>query len=884
MELSGYLAEIDSLKPGIDRTALLSAIRDIEGRFYADLRDGIASRYRRGAGVEVSRQLCEFKDAVVLKAVEWCGGIPEGISVVAVGGYGRGELCPYSDLDILVLHTEKARLEEFVHGFLYVLWDLNYNLGSSTRTIQNLIEHSREDVTFLTAVFEARYLAGDRDLYLRIETALQKVLAKTRLDFLRARIEDVHAMLRDSGIAVLMKEPSVKDNAGGLRSIHTMEWLNYAFRLKSGMRGLESLLGKNRYRRLYWANDFLLFIRNLLHFRAGRKEDHLYIDSQLAVSDAFGFHGTEERRMARLMRHFFDRSLEVLLLLLSVKEDFQMRFLKGVTDRARWERKNPQKDWLSVDGWLYVKEKTPRSVNGALALVLECARENLRASHSLIRYLQECIRFVNEDERTSQENFGLFRQILELENSYDALSTMKLSGFLYRYIPLFGKIRHRILYNPFHQYTVDQHSIEGVHALEKLFRNEFSSFERSKYLPFQEVADKYRDSLWILKLALLLHDTGKIYEGDHSKNGVELASRYLAGMPFYSTYKQVVLFLIRDHLMLSNLVRRTDISSMQVLQELRSELFLSPFPGEYMDFLFLMTYADVSATNPKHFTSYLSNMLSQVYRNVSALLMRELDENHMENLVESAAERIAAAENEPEARDFIRSMGAHYVLSSDDDTMVGDFRLVRSLGTEELRVQMQTFNDHFLVRIFIRDRTGLFSVLAGALALNGADVVRANIHTWKGIAMDAFTIGKIFGGEFTELGMKEELRLWGEDLEKLLRQFLDKPDALSERIAGLKQRSMPIPPAFLREGKADILKGEGFLYTIEISGTDRPALLYDVTRFLSARGFGIRDAIIDTTGWYIRDTFVTERADHPEEEWLEDCRRELEKLAGYSGE
>lgn len=855
MDITRFTRSIEAMGPNTERQALISGIQAVEKECYAYLFEENKRRWYPGKALEIAKHLCRMKDTVIQKALELSGGIPQGIAVIAVGGYGREELSPYSDIDIMILHTQKAPIEEFARVFLYFLWDLGYRLGNSTRTLANVNEHAREDDTFLTALFEARLIAGDGSLYQGLKPVLKKVLSSRKKSFLKARSAEIYALVQNAGSEVLVKEPDIKNSAGGLRSVHLMEWLNFAFHFEPRLQGLASVLPPIIYKKVRFSYDFLLYIRNLLHFMTGRHHDILNLEHHLTVADFFCLAGNEKDRIKKLMRKYYERSMDILLALLYFIEELELKNLKGIKNRAVLKGKQVDGKYFVIDGMFYIPDGLKTGPVEAFDAVLCCFSKGYRFTYSLLRYLKSCSRELNEESRHSKEVFEKFKRVLALPHSAEALNALKLSGFLYDYLRIFHRIRHLIVHNPFHQYTVDQHSLEAVKALEKLLNQDYEPLERGKYLPLLAIAEHYRQNIWILKLALLLHDIGKAYEGDHAKNGVEMVLEGMENFPIKGYVIDLIVFLIDSHLLLSSLVRRGDVNDQRLISDLTRQLIFTPFPLEYFEALYLLTFADIYATSPKNFKSYIADLLHRLYLNTSSHLLQKAGPEYYSDMINETKKALAAVEGLEGIGGYIDRMGQKYGLSSTPEEISEDFRIIRELKDGECRTKVKVYNDYFKVKFFTHDRHGLFAFLSGLLLLNGADIVRAEINTYQGIAIDQFTITRIFNIDFDDNQMKSELQYWTEDLEKYVRNYQNDPQGLDNKIKELRSRMQLPHPVFKRKTEVTFNQLSNGLCSIKVSAMDRPAFLYDLTRYLSERRIEILGAHIDTVGWYVSDIF-----------------------------
>lgn len=820
---------------------LVAAVRSREAECVQIL-EAASRRYSKGMGLSVCAEWTSWRDAVVLQAAKTAGGVPEGIALIAVGGYGRGELSIQSDIDILLLYREGAPIERFAKAFLYPLWDLGYRLGSSTRTLDNVASHARGDETFLTSVFQTRFLAGDGKLYEQLSVVVKRLVKGGKKVFLKSKLEEAGLMVENAAGAVLQKEPNLKNHAGGLRSVHWMEWLNFAFHGRAGLAGLEETLPAIQYKRLWFAYDWILFLRNRLHFRTGRHEDQLYLEHQLELTHCFSFPGDDEERVKRLLRHYYHYALGIEFSLLWMMEDLanlqRRNWLSGL--EIRWK---PNEKFRIRNGCFEVAVSASPDPLFALQLLQEFSRGNYRVSYSFMHYLERSAREIQEKERYSHELADALIQLLSLPDSSRALSIMGLSGFLSRLIPPFGRIRHLAILNPYHAYTVDQHSVAAVSELESLFRHETVDRQSLKYLPFLELASKYTDRLWVLKIAILLHDAGKSLPGDHLKNGVEIARAYLKKLPIYRAYKEAILFLIQNHLLLSNVSRRHDVKDSQILFECSRVFFFAPFPEEYLDYLGLLTFSDIAATAPGRFSGYHSELLNRVVKGCHEILSGQGGHQPL------AADGLCS-----EAKAFAEKIGSRYLSGHTMSEIERDYARIHS---GDLSIEVEVFNDTVRVRLYSGDESGLFARMCGVLMVNGADIIRADIHTYEDRALDEFWISAIFGSELSQFNSSNHLKEWEASLLRDFKKYREDPAALKQRVGGLRARIRPLPGLFYREPRLKFT--ETALGTrLELKAADRPALLYDVASLLSDLGLVIRSAWIDTQGWDVHDVFEVE--------------------------
>ncbi|OHD54137.1 MAG: hypothetical protein A2Y33_10520 [Spirochaetes bacterium GWF1_51_8] len=871
MSFRQIIDKLNGISLGQERSVFLQELKDADKTAQEALKSDNFGRWENGMGLRISADLTILRDTLLMKAMEYCGGLPKGLALLAVGGYGRGEMSPYSDVDILILHRDDNLPTEFINQFLYILWDIGLKLGNSVRSIKNVVSHSREDITLLTSLFESRLLSGDSKLVDEMYKAITNVLNGFREEYFKTKLEDIYNIYRKVGTTVLLKEPNLKENAGGLRSVHYAEWLNFAVSSKPGMDGLQSLLGGEKFAELKMSYDYILYLRNMLHFLNGRKEDNLLIDYHLPISQYLGFEGEDLERVTSFMRDYYDRAMKLFLLSWSVIDSLYAEFYSK-------KKKVIDEKYYTIQQELFVSDQVVPAPEEAFELVYLCASKRYRPSYTLISFLQKAGTKLTPEHRQSKLIFYRFIDILGLENSSEALNLMKISDFLYRYIPEFEKIRHYIIYNPFHKYTVDEHSVEAIRMLEELLTGKFSDIERGKVRALANLAADKKDALWIIKITLLLHDIGKAFPGDHCKNGVGVAEIVFREMPLANRYREIVFFLIENHLVLSEVSRRSDVYNLKTILDFSQRFILSAYPVEYLDFLFLLTYSDIVATNPNNYTGYFSSLLFHIFEKSRLVISGDMDEEQWSVMIRAKRANVSKAFPKGGIDKILETLGEEYLNRHTEEEIIEDLKTVTALKDGETRVSVRKYNEHLLVKIFSPDELGLFGRLAGILLLNGANIVKANIYTYDKAALDFFYVTEIFNANLSLETMKNELDHWIERLNESIGEYLNNEAKLDGRIVALKQKIKGVPEVFRRKAEVSIIVKEKNQLLITVSGSDRPALLYDICRYLAVSGINILNALIDTVGWHIRDEFTIECGSSPDEDTVNGYETRLKEI------
>jgi [protein-PII] uridylyltransferase len=581
--------------------------------------------------------------------------------------------------------------------------------------------------------------------------------------------------------------------------------------------------------------------------------------------------GDEIERLERMMKRVYSKMIDIFYISAYVVDaNYNKHFKK--------DYKKLGEEYYAQNKEFFIHAHVKPDVAQAMKSILAFVSGKYRPSYNFLAYLRDCAHAITPEDRNSKEIFNNFISILSSDNAFSALNVMKLSDFLYRYLKPFRLIRHYIIYNTFHTYTVDEHSLESIRAMELLVKNQFNEYERSKVSDLTELAKKHHESLWILKITLLFHDIGKAIPGDHSKNGVEIAHMFFTQSPLLHRYRGVVEFLIENHLLLTEIVRRSDIQNVGVILDLSKKFMRSAFPSDYLDYLYLITYCDVYATNPTNFTGYTATLLMQIYRKTKLALSGKIDKDYEKRMFEEKIRSASKLVRDDGLERFIRFLGVPYTNQTSEEEIVADYALCKSISPGETRLEVRNFNEYLKIKIFTPDRLGVFACIAGVLLMNGANIVKANIFTYGALAFDVFDVTDIFGANLSATSMRSELASWIERLERSLLSFVSDGEKLAGKISEMKQKITPTPAIFRKQAHIHASLLENGRYLIEISGTDRPALLYDIAKYLADESISIQNAIIDTVGWHIQDKFEAVSLNGLSEQDLERIKANLKNI------
>jgi [protein-PII] uridylyltransferase len=860
------------------REAVLGAFRRHLSRIRQAVRDDFET-YRM-AGVEAAQRLAALTDGVVrtlfdhaVTATTAAAGLPDRIAIVATGGYGRSMLAPFSDIDLLFLAPDDPSPETLrvIEYMLYFMWDLGLKVGHATRSIAHCLTDAETDLTIRTSLLDARLLAGDAALFeefqSRFDAASQEAGAAA---FIMGKQTERAERHRRFGESAFLVEPNIKEGRGGLRDLQTLYWM---VRAAYGPFTPSELVGESRLnlldsqerRRLRRSWDFLWTVRFHMHYVSGRSEDRLTFDLQPVIGAHMGYtrHGTQDS-VERFMRHYFltardvtriGRVLEPAIIRHAVGEPALPTEPDQALLRAGFILADSQIKPLRGDDFAEDPLQMLR--------MLKLARDRRLALHPLamramIRHERNAVRL-----RGNLEAGDIFLDLLcgrdPDGNPCGAkwLSIMNESGIIGRLLPDWARIVGQMQFDTYHIFTVDEHTIEAVRILNTL--------ERGKLAQIAPVASGLVEDLQsrrALYVAMLLHDVAKGRGGDHSILGAEVALQAGPQLGLSAEETETVSWLVLHHLLLSQTAFKRDIDDAKTILDL-AETVQSP---ERLKLLLVLTVADMRAVSPRVWNGWKATLLREIYARVAEVLAGGLATTERDVRVRRSKETvdgILAAEGWPDAdREKFLGLGyPGYWLGFDPDTQVRHARIVRdaearhaplTVETEPLPARAVTE-----VTVYAADHAGLFSRIAGALAVAGASIVDARIHTMtNGMALDTFWVQDAAGGAFDQPHRLAKLYVLIEQaLSGHLRLNQEIPK-IAHAANGRRMRAIHVPPRVVIDNRASNAHT-----VLEVNGRDRPGLLHDVTNAISEQGLQIASAHVTTYGvravdvFYVKDVF-----------------------------
>jgi [protein-PII] uridylyltransferase len=867
------LAEAYSGRERELRTAVAQRLKAalFEGRTAAER---ILLRDRRGR--DCAERLCLMQDeiirvlyAFVLKHLypSTNPSAAERMAIVATGGYGRGLLAPGSDIDLLFLlpYKQTAWGESIAEAILYCLWDMGLKVGHATRSLSECIRQAKADMTIRTSVLEARFLLGDRSLYDELVARFDKeVVQGTAAQFVAAKLAEREERHRLAGQSRYLVEPNVKDGKGGLRDLHTLFWIaKYVYRVREPEELVaRGVFDRREYEIFRRCEDFLWSVRCNMHFLTGRAEERLSFDIQRDIAVRLGYTkhpGLQE--VERFMKHYFLVAKEVgdlTAILCAELEDRQAKAAPVVSRvmarlRPRGRSTLHESSDFVVDN-NRIKLADPdvfrRDPVNLIRLFYLAQRHRLAFHPDTMRAATRSLKLIDKRLREDEEANRLFFEILTArEGAETVLRRMNETGVLGRFIPDFGRVVAMMQFNMYHHYTVDEHLLRCIGVLGEIERGTNEEYGLANEL-IRKIQPEHRG---VLYMALFLHDIAKGRVEDHSIAGARIARRLCPRLGFSPGETELIAWLVEHHLVMSMTAQSRDLSDRRTIENFAAIMQSL----ERMKLLLILTTADIRAVGPGVWNGWKAQLLRTLYYETEPVLTGGFTELDRTRRVAMAQAELKAelADWPPELLDAY--MARHYPaywLKADLARKVAHARFVRA--AEEAGMTLATEFGFDAARgvttltVLAPDHPRLLAVIAGACAVAGANIVDAQIYTTTdGLALDTISVSREFDRDEDEARRAQRIAA---TIEKALRGELRLPEVVAKRSAAPKGRMK----AFAVEPEVTIHNQWSQRYTVvEVTGLDRPGLLYELTATLSKLNLNIASAHVATFGERVVDVF-----------------------------
>ncbi|MCG8359025.1 MAG: [protein-PII] uridylyltransferase [Kiloniellales bacterium] len=871
----------------IDRAALGATLAAIVGRegsperarapileaLKAALASGRAEVRRRfdagATGTLVVRANCYLMDELIraLYDVTTDGLYPLGnlsagetMALVAFGGYGRGELAPNSDIDLLFVFPYKLtpRHEQVIETMLYLLWDLGLKVGHAARSVSDSLRQAKADMTIRTALLEQRYLWGDDYLAEELRQRFDReVQAKGQTKFIEAKLAERDTRHHRQGGSRYSLEPNIKEGKGGLRDLHTLFWIaKYLYHVSDPAMLVErGVFTRAEVRRFEKAQEFLWTLRCHLHYETGRAEERLTFDLQKQIAPLMGYSDRAGLLdVERLMKHYFLVAKDVgdltRILCASLESSHQRpRFrLSNLMGRRRVEGFRLEGHRLTVPRPDVFSEKPVEMLR-----IFKVAQEHALDIHpDALRWIRANLKKIDAAVRENPEANRIFLDILTAKRDPEtALRRLNEAGVFGRFVPDFGRVVAMMQYNMYHHFTVDEHTIFAIGMLHRI---ETGALKTEAPIA-SEVVHKVL-SRRVLYLAVLLHDIAKGRRGDHSEVGARIAHKLGPRLGLSEEETESVAWLVLHHLDMSHTAFTRDMEDPKTIRDFAQNVQSL----ERLRLLLVLTVADIRAVGPGTWTAWKAALLRELYWKTEDLLSGGLTAERRDRRIGTAQDKLKLA-----LRDWTRKeIAAHlkrgtpsYWLSADNETLVRHACLIREAERSAAPLMVDTRVDRYRevteVTVYTRDVKGLFSRIAGAIAVAGGSIDGAKIFTLaNGMVLDSFYVTGVKGEPFDSPGRIAKLSA---AIEKTLTGRLDPAEVLARPGSSIPSRLsvFKVPPRVLIDNNASADHT-----VLEVNGRDRPALLFRVTQALSEQNLTIRSAKISTFGERVVDVFYVQ--------------------------
>jgi len=859
---------------GAGQAARSGVLQLLKGR----LADGrvIAERMLRddGGGSACAARLSHLMDEIIRALYDFAvthvyrvknPSSAERMAVVAVGGYGRGTLAPGSDIDLLFLLPYKQTPwgEQTVEYMLYMLWDLGLKVGHATRNIDECLRLSRTDVTIRTSILEARFLWGELKLYDELMLRFDhEVVRTTGPEYVQAKLaerDDRHAKAGESRYLV---EPNVKDGKGGLRDLQTLFWIGkYFYRVRTGEELVDKgVFTEGEYREFRKAEDFLWAVRCHMHFLTGKAEERLHFDIQREIAERLGYTSHPGlSAVERFMKHYFLVAKDVgdlTRIFCAALEEEQAKHVPGfnrifLTFSRRKRKLAGTSDFIVDNHRINIADDQvfERDPVNLLRLFWFADKHGLEFHPDALKLLTRSLGLVNKSLRRDEEANRLFLDILTSDRNAELnLRRMNEAGLLGKLIPDFGRIVAMMQFSMYHHYTVDEHLIRCIGVLAEIERGDGEKVHPLSHTLMPGLK-KSREALYV---AVLLHDIAKGRPEDHSEAGARIARRICPHMGLSVADTETVAWLVENHLVMSMTAQTRDLNDRKTIEDFAAIVQ----SVERLKMLLILTVCDIRGVGPGVWNGWKGQLLRTLYYETELLLTGGFSEVSRAQRTAAARERLAEALADWPETARNRYVGQHYenyLLAVDlaDQLRHAEFIREADVAGNKLATMVKTHQFEAVTEITVlaQDHPRLLSVIAGACAGAGGNIVDAQIFTTSdGRALDTILISREFDRD-------EDERRRAERVGRLIEDVLSGKSWLPEMI---EKRTKPrrgakvfkIPP------RAEIRNTLSNRFSvIEVEGLDRPGLLSEITGTLSDLSLDIASAHITTFGEKVIDTF-----------------------------
>ena len=807
----------------------------------AFFKDGRVTAYLSGHSAAADQAIIEMAKAV---------GLTPQIALLALGGYGRKELFPYSDLDVMILVPDddyEKSMQEHIERFIAMLWDIGLNVGHCVRTVERALQESAKDITVQTALLEARCFWGNASLFDQLQKDFFKTLDPAA--FFRAKeLERTQRHLKHEDTPYEL-EPNIKESPGGLRDLQFVFWCSHAAGLGATpdeMLATGTLHEQEAYqlKEVYHA---LKYIRIYLHLIAKRHQDRLIFDIQTPLAIAAGYKDSATQLAGEaLMKHYYLTAKTVYQL----SSIFMQMLDARLFDEGRVREMLIDRTFISRGYTLDIirDDAISEDPNALLRAfyILEGSEPLKRLSVPLQRALMQSKDLIDDHYRDAPENKRMFMQIMKMPHGVShALIDLNRWGILGQFLPEFERIVGQMQHDLFHAYTVDQHTLRVVRNLRYFTRSEYAH----EYPLCSNLMQSMKDN-WRVVLAALLHDIGKGLGGRHEEKGAEIARRICQRFEIDPQTTDFIVFLVREHLTMSIVAQKQDISDPDVVKRFAQVVG----DEERLNALYLLTVCDIRATGPNVWNKWKSQLLQDLYWQTLPLVRSEgapdRDAFLLKRQREAKQMALSAGVDEKTLRSFWKTLTLQYYLRHTAESIAWQsIEISKVFPTDQTIVRTRCLPEEVGIEVLVYtpDQPKLFARILALLQKKRFSVLDARIYTTPdGHALDTFVISD---------NGKRDLEPLADKLVEELTDWINHPQPLpqSSKHGKLSRRSRFFPIQPIVNIEAD---DSGQSYILSITCMDRIGLLYDIANVLNRHGINLQTAKIMTMGERVEDVFL----------------------------
>jgi [protein-PII] uridylyltransferase len=783
----------------------------------------------------------------------------ERMVLIAVGGYGRGEMAPYSDIDIAFLtpYKQTGWTEQVIESMLYTLWDLGLKVGHSSRSLDEMVRMAKEDLTIRTALLESRYVWGDQPLYDEASLRFQKdVVADSARAFVTEKLAERDARHKRMGDSRYVVEPNLKEGKGGLRDLHTLFWIGkYVHRVSSVAELVDKgLLTAQELRQFQKAENFLWAVRCNLHLIAKRGEERLTFDVQREIAARMRYQDRPGRSaVERFMQHYFLIAKQVGdltgVFLAHLDDSFAAKGRRFTLPSLAGFRRAPKKlSGFVLDRGRLALPSDDFFAQDPVRLIEIFALADLHGVEihpQAMRIANRDARLIDAKVRSDPRANALFMNVLTSPRDPEyVLRWMNEATVFGRFVPDFGRVVAQMQFDMYHHYTVDEHSIRAIGLLSRIEKGILGDDH-----PLATAILKRIISRRVLYVSVLLHDIAKGRGGDHSILGAEVAMKLCPRFGMSAAETETVAWLVKMHLTMSATAFKRDLADFKTILDF-AEQVQSP---ERLRLLLVLTIVDIRAVGPGVWNSWKRQLLSDLFEAAEEVLRLGHKQRGRGDRIAAKQTALGEALGWPKERfdTLAKRLPESYWIAEPDDILESNARHVAEAGDSSLAIAAQVYpaRGATLVTVYAADHPGLFYRVAGAIHLAGGSIIDARIHTTRdGMALDNFLIQDPFGRPFDEPDRLKRIEQAIEDALANRHKLVDRLEA--RPLPRTRAEAFDIAPNVLIDNRASNRQT-----VVEVNARDRPALLNALAHALFQSKVTIKSAHVATYGERAVDTF-----------------------------